>query len=374
MKLSDLPKIDFATADPQQMAIEVVSTVEKLLGRTLERADPLRIFLRGVEAIIILQRLLIDQTAKQNLLAYATGDFLDHLGALVGCERLGTSAAVTTVELTLSTARQVTTTITAGTRITAGDDVYFALEDDVIFLAGETVKTAKANCTVAGEVGNGYAAGELTRIVDPQPFLQSVTNVTTSEGGADIESDDAYRERIHAAPEAFSCAGSEGAYIYHTKSVSSLITDVAVYSNPDIAGIVRIYPLLKGGEIPGAEMLEAVAEYLSDKTIRPLTDKVEVLPPTVVEYDIQATYWIAQSDSTNAAIIQSKAETAIQDYITWQAEKLGRDINPSEFIYQLKKAGVKRVAITEPNFLVTNKFSLAKARTVAVTFAGLEED
>lgn len=374
MKLSDLPKIDFATADPQQMAIEVVNTVEKLLGRTLERADPLRIFLRGVEAIIILQRLLIDQTAKQNLLAYATGDFLDHLGALVGCERLGTSAAVTTVELTLSTARQVTTTIAAGTRITAGDDVYFALEGDVIFLAGETVKTAKANCTVAGEVGNGYAAGELTRIVDPQPFLQSVTNITTSEGGADIESDDAYRERIHAAPEAYSCAGSEGAYIYHTKSVSSLITDVAVYSNPDIAGIVRIYPLLKGGEIPGAEMLEAVAEYLSDKTIRPLTDHVEVLPPTVVEYDIQATYWIAQSDSTNAATIQSKAETAVQDYITWQADKLGRDINPSEFIYQLKKAGVKRVAITEPNFLVTNKFSLAKARTVAVTFAGLEED
>ena len=97
MKLSDLPKINFATADPQQMAIEVVSTVEKLLGRTLERADPLRIFLRGVEAIIIQQRLLIDQTAKQNLLAYATGDYLDHLGALVGCTRLGASSAVTTV-------------------------------------------------------------------------------------------------------------------------------------------------------------------------------------------------------------------------------------------------------------------------------------
>ena len=245
MKLSDLPEIDFATADPQQMAVEVVGTVEKLLGRTLERADPLRIFLRGVEAIIIQQRLLIDQTAKMNLLAYATGNFLDHLGALVGCERLPASKSVTTVEITLSAARRVATTIAAGTRITAGDDVYFEIEDDVIFLRGETVKTAKAICTVTGEVGNGYAPGELSRIVDPQPFLQNMTNTTTSEGGADIEADDEYRERIHEAPEAFSCAGSGGAYRYHAKSVSTLISDVAVES--DLAGNVQVYIILKDG-------------------------------------------------------------------------------------------------------------------------------
>lgn len=374
MSLSDLPEINFATADPQETAIEVVKTVEKLLGRTLERADPLRIFLRGVEAIIIQQRLLIDQTAKQNLLAYATGDYLDHIGAVVGCERLGASSAVTTAELTLSVAREVPTTITAGTRITAGDDVYFALEEDVIFLAGEIVKTVKATCTVTGEIGNGYAVGELTRIVDPQPFLQSITNVTTSEGGADVEDDDRYRERIHAAPEAFSCAGSEGAYIYHTKSVSQLIADVAVYSNKDLAGIVRIYPLLKDGEIPGAEMLEAIGEYLSAKTIRPLTDNVEVLTPIVEEYDLDVTYWIAQSNSTSAAAIQAKATTAVGDYVAWQKSKLGRDINPSELIYLLKKAGVKRVEVNAPQFTVTDKFTVAIARNVSATFAGLEED
>jgi len=372
MMLSQLPEINFATADPQQMAVEVVGTVERLLGRTLERADPLRIFLRGVEAIIIQQRLLIDQTAKMNLLAYSTGDYLDHLGALVGCDRLGASSAVTTVEITLSAARNVTTVINKQTRITAGDDVYFELEDDVIFLSGETVKTAKATCTVTGTVGNGYAAGELSRIVDPQPFLQSITNTTTSEGGADVEDDDSYRERIHAAPEAFSCAGSEGAYIYHAKSVSALIGDVAVDS--DLAGNVQIYLLLKDGSVPGEEMIQVVTEYLSGETIRPLTDNLSVLPPVLVEYDLDVRYWIAQSDSAVSASIQAKAAQAINEYIEWQRGKLGRDINPSELIYRLKAAGVKRVEVTAPVFTATDKFTVAIPSSINATFAGMEED
>lgn len=372
MYLKDLPRIDFATADPQQMAVEVVNTVENLLGRTLERADPLRIFLRGVEAIIIQQRLLIDQAAKMNLLAYATGDYLDHLGALVGCERLPASKAVTTVELTLSAERRVVTTIAAGTRITAGDDVYFELETDVIFLRGETVKTAKAICTVTGEGGNGYAPGELNRIVDPQPFLQSIVNTTTSEGGAGVEDDNTYRERIHEAPEAYSCAGSGGAYRYHAKSSNSLVNDVAVDS--DRAGNVQVYILLKGGELPGEELINAVYEYLNADTVRPLTDNLAVLAPDVMEYDVKVSYWINQSDSTNAAAIQERAEAAVQEFIEWQRAKLGRDINPSELIHKLKTAGVKRVKVNKPTFTITNNHTVAIPDTVSVTFVGLEED
>lgn len=372
MNLNELPAITFATADPQEMAIEVVSTVEKLLGRKLERADPLRLFLRGVEAIIIQQRLLIDETAKQNLLAYSTGDNLDHLGALVGCERLGAAKAITTVEITLSTVREVSTTIRKGTRITAGDEIYFELEDDVIILAGSATATAKAICTVTGEVGNGYAAGELCRVVDPQAFLLSIVNTTTSEGGADIESDDNYRQRIHEAPEAYSVAGSAGAYIYHAKSVSQLISDVAVDS--DVPGNVQVYVLLKGGELPGEEILSAVEEYLSGETVRPLTDNLFVLPPTVREYDLDITYWVARSDAIQAAAIESAASQAVADYVEWQREKLGRDINPSELIYRLKRSGVKRVEIRFPEFKATDKFTVAIPKTISTIFAGLEDD
>lgn len=372
MRLNELPPINFATADPDELELGIVSAVEEILGRKLELADPLRLYLRGVEAIILQQRLLIDFTAKMNLLAYATGDYLDHIGALVGCARLKASRAVTTVEIILSTAREKSTIIRAGTRITADDKIFFALDEDVIFLAGEETKTARATCTIESEAGNGYAAGELNRIVDPQAFLKSITNLTTSEGGADIESDDSYRERIHEAPEAFSCAGSEGAYHYHAKAVSQLISDVAVDSSEP--GRVGIYPLLKGGKLPGLELLSAIAEHLDARTVRPLTDLVSVVIPRIAEYSLEVRYWVARSDAIQAAAIDEAAQVAVQDYVEWQRARLGRDINPDELTKRLMNAGVKRLEINSPTFTPLDKFSVAIPATISATFAGLEDD
>lgn len=372
MRLKDLPPINFATADPDELESSVMSLVEEILGRKIERADPLRLLIKSLLAVIIQQRLLIDETAKQNLLAYAKGDYLDQIGALIGCERLAASKAVTTVEIELSTAREKATVIRAGTRITADDKIYFALTEDVIFLSGETIRQAKAICTVDGEDGNKYAAGEINKIVDPQAFLKNIVNVTTSEGGADIEDDDAYRERIHEAPEAFSCAGSEGAYIYHTKAVSQLISDVAVDSSEAVH--VEIYPLMKGGELPGEEILSAIDEYLNVRVRRPLTDLVTVSVPRVSEYELNVSYWACRSDAVQAAAIDEAAQAAVQDYIDWQRAKLGRDINPNELTKRLMNIGVKRAEITSPQFTVLDKFSVAIPSAVNARFEGLEDD
>ena len=372
MKFSDLPELTFASADPQLMDLEIVGTVQTLLGRTLERADPLRLFLRGIETIIIQQRLLIDTIAKQNLLYYAEKKNLEHLGILVGVERLPASSAITTVEVKLSAPRPNTTIILAGTRVHAGDNVYFALDTDVIFLAGETSHTVKATCQTVGEVGNGYEVGELDRIVDPQPFLSTITNLTKSEGGADVESDDSYRERIRQAPESFSNAGSEGAYIFFTKQVSSLISDVFVTSeNP---GEVDVYPLLENGELPGTEILENVLEYLSAKNRRPLTDNVFVKCPSTVDYEINLRYVIAESDAGNAAAITAKVDAAIEDFILWQRSNLGKDINTTELFYRIRAAGAKRAEIFSPSFAVVPDWSVAVCTAKIIQYAGLERD
>lgn len=372
MKLTELPSLTFARADPEELDASIVSTVESILGRTLARADPLRIFLRGVELVIMQQRLLIDECAKQNLLAYATGDNLEHIGALVGVYRVQPVPAVCTMRFQLSAVRSTVTILPKGLRLTAGDNVYFTLDEDLIFLSGETVKEASATCETSGVIGNGYAIGEINKIVDPQPFLYSAVNITESAGGSDIEDDESLRDRIHEAPESFSNAGSTGAYRWHTFNASPLISDVAIVS--PTPGVVQVYPLLAGGELPTEEIIRAVEEALNDRAVRPLTDKVEVLSPTVVEYEVDLDFWIAQSDATSAATIEQKAELAGAEYVMWQRAVLGRDIEPSELIYRLRQAGIKRLVLRKPDFRAVGSTELALAASVRLLYRGLEAD
>ena len=363
--------IEFVKTDIEELDLEIVSTVEELLGRKLGRADPLRIFLRGIELILIQTRELINFVGNQNLLAFSSGEYLDRLGDFYGVKRLPASKATTTVEVELSTARQQATIINAGTRITADSKVFFALDEDCIFAAGETKKSLSATCQVEGEIGNGYSPGEIAKIVDPQPFLKSIVNVTTSEGGSDIESDDSLRERIQLAPESFSVAGSRGAYIFHAKSASALIADVAVHS-PE-PGKVDVYLLMKDGQVPSDEMIQTVEEHLSADNVRPLTDNVEVKPAQVVDYNLDVSYWISRDNVTQAAQIIDAATAAVDDYVQYQSSRLGLDLNPSVLINKLMNAGVKRVAVTSPAFTVLNEFQVAVPSAVNVVFAGLED-
>ena len=83
-----LPDVDFAQKDPDAVTREVINLYAQITGRELGRADPVRLFLDAVILAIIQQRNIIDFSAKQNLLAYAEGQYLDHLGALLGVKRL----------------------------------------------------------------------------------------------------------------------------------------------------------------------------------------------------------------------------------------------------------------------------------------------
>ena len=372
MALKNLENLKFVDANPEEMEIHILETAERLLKRKLARADPLRLFLLAIEALQIQQSLLFDKMAKMNVLAYAKGGYLDHIGALVGTERISARPATATMKLTLSAVREQAVIIPKGVRITAGDNIYFALNENTIIPAGELFVTASATCTERGQRGNGYLPGEISRIVDPVPLWAAASNTTTTEGGADTEDDESYRERIHEAPEKFSTAGPSLAYAYHAKSASALIADV--YAHTPAPGEVDVYVLLRGGIMPGEEIIALVGAKLNDASIRPLTDKVTVKEPAPVTYNVDAVYYIDRRDATEAAAIQKRAESAVQDFILWQKERLGRDINPTELYYRLREAGVKRAEIKLPVFAKTEKNQVAVADQIKVTFGGLEDE
>lgn len=369
--LANLPSISFTDTDAANIEASVITMYEAIADRTLAQGDPVRLFLQSVVAIIIQQRVLIDYSAKQNLLAYAVGDNLDHLGVLVGVTRLAASPAGTTIRFNLSAAQPQAVTIPAGIRGTTANGIAFQVSNPVTIPIGALYGDTVAKCLTAGEAGNGYVPGQVNQLVDPLPWVQSIVNTTESEGGADRELDDPYRERIRLAPESFSTAGPDGAYRFWAMSASQTIVDVSVRSPS--AGEVELRPLLKGGNIPGTEILDAVSAAVNDKKIRPLTDQVTVLSPEVIDFDVSLTYYINQDNATISTDVQAAVNQAVADYVLWQKSKLGRDINPSELIWRVRAAGADRVEVPLPSFTALEKYQVSITDNITVTYGGLTD-
>lgn len=376
----NLPEINFVTADKEVVENEVFALYTTITGRKLAPADPIRLFLLAITNIVILLLNRINDTGKQNLLAYARGANLDHIGIALGVERLQATGAVTTMKLTASMARPEGIAIPKGTRFTSGDGAFFALTEPYYLSANETSILVKAVCTEASVKGNGYPIGSITTLVDPIPYIASVTNTTISEGGADVETDDAFRERIREAPESFSCAGAEGAYEFFTKKASALISSVKVVSPKP--GDVVVYPGLVSGEIAKAEILTLVETALTDKKVRPLTDNVSVKAPIAKNYSINLQYYIDSDNAYYADTIKARVDEAVTDYTKWQSGKVGRDIIPSELIRRIMEAGAKRVTVTSPSFTVVKdgrkedgyQVELAQCTSKTITYGGVEHE
>lgn len=340
---------------------------------TLPRSSPHRGVLYAAALQIYQAFQYIDRAGKQSLLKYSYSDFLDNLALLKGVARSPATAAVTTLRFTVSTVRQAATAIPKGTRVSAGGSVYFATDEYAEIPAGGTTVDVAATCTDAGTEGNGLAAGDLTTMVDPLPYVASVVNTTATEGGADVESDDDLAERIYLAPGAYSTAGPEDGYLYHAKQFNPSIGDVVATSN-QAAGTVDIVFIMADGKTPGTEMINGLKEYLNGRTRRPMTDLVNVSAPVEVTYTVNLTYYINRSDSARAVAIQEAVQAAVADYLTWQ-RTIGRDINPSKLVALVMAAGAKRVTVTAPTYTTVDAIKVsALSGSPTISYGGLEDD
>jgi phage-related baseplate assembly protein len=375
MQYVDLPDILFVEEDAIAIQQNIVTVYEGLTGRTLQPTDPVRLFLNSLAAIIVQQRVLLNQTAKARYLRYASGVLLDHEAAFFGLERAEASAAITTLRFTLSIPLASVTSIPSGTRVGAqgGDGaLYFSTMEYMEIPAGATTGTVVAECSVAGTTGNGFLPGQISVLIDPLPFVQSVTNLTISSGGAAAATDEAFKEVIRSAPESYSTAGPKGSYEFWAKSASAAIVDVHAYSPEE--GHVTVIPLLTGGVIPEQDVLDAVAEVFEDRGIRPLTDFVTVTVPIAKNYDTELTYYISRNRSAEVTAIKAAVEAAVAAYQLWQRSKLGRDINPSELIARVMAAGALRVSVPAPAYVALDSTQVAQEGETVITYGGLTDD
>lgn len=379
-KLYNLPDISFVDDITYEqilnnMVADYETKYQEITGRkiTLRPGDKEHIHLRIEAGQYYQMYQIMDNAAKMNLLKYSKGNFLRHLGAFKKTFIQEPKPAVVTARFTLSEVRKDVIYIPQGTRITAGDGVYFATDDYAEVKAGDSFVDIDCTCESVGEVGNDYIPGHIEIIVDPVPYVASVTNTTKSEGGSGEESEESFRERIFLAPSSYSVAGPADAYEYWVKQYNSAaIEDVKIYEPTEAVVDIRI--LLNGGALPSQTFCSGCLEYLKENPIIPLTDNDIVAAPDVVNYNLKAVYYIARSDLNNIAVIQESIEAAKDTYLNWQRTKIGRDINPDALTEFVRAAGGKRVVITSPVFTPIPETSIAIEKTVEFVYGGIEDD
>lgn len=159
-----------------------------------------------------------------------------------------------------------------------------------------------------------------------------------------MESDVELRRRIQLAPEGYSVAGPEGAYLFHALSADPDVLDVSAMS--PTPGEVLVTLLSRSGDgIPSSGLVERVAAALMDGNVRPLTDLVTVRAAEIMRYTVKAE--IVTYAGPDAAVVLEEANRRLRAYVD-ESHRLGRDVPRSGLYASLHVEGVQRVNLIEP--------------------------
>lgn len=146
------------------------------------------------------------------------------------------------------------------------------------------------------------------------------------------------------------------------------------------AGYVYIYALMNDGTIASETIKSAIYDACNAESVRPLTDCVQIKDPETVEYNIDFTYYISEETQLTLTDIETAVTNAVNEYISWQCAKLGRDINPDKLRSLLMQAGIKRMIIREPAFTSLHSGAnndipqIATVGKISVTNGGYEDE
>lgn len=185
-----------------------------------------------------------------------------------------------------------------------------------------------------------------------------------------MESDADFRRRMVLAPEGYSVAGPEGAYIFHALSADADVLDASATS--PAAGEVLVSVLSRTGNgAASVDLVDTVDAYVSDETRRPLTDFVTVQSAEIVEYAVDAT--LTTFSGPDGGVVLAAAQDSLNAYIE-ASHRIGRDITRSAIFAALHVEGVQNVELTTPAAdIVISRTQAPHCTGTTVNYAGTGE-
>ena len=225
----------FVPADTREVEARMIASYAEKSKQPVRPASPERLLIDWVASAILAIRVLVNYTGNQNIPSRAEELNLDALGELAYVlERPDAQCAVCTERFYISEPQNTAILIPAGNRVTdIASTLIWETVEDVYVPIGATYVDVQIRCQTPGIVGNDWAVGQINTFVDLYDYCLRCENITVSDDGADVPTDDEYYELMRASMDAYSTAGPKGAYEYHAKRVSNEIGDVAAVQPAD---------------------------------------------------------------------------------------------------------------------------------------------
>lgn len=243
----------------------------------------------------------------------AEGDLLDdNHGATWGVRRLDAAFASGNVTFTGTDG----TVIPVGRLARRADGVEFVTSSEATIAAGSAAVVMTA--VWAGADGNASAGAAVT-LISPIAGVTSAGAVAAGglTGGADRETDAAYRQRILDRIQQPPHGGADFDYLKWAKDHSAAITDVWVFPNELGLGTVTVRFMMRDtydDGIPLAADVEALQVALD--ALRPVTVDLTVAAPTAVVKDVEIAGLNPATDAVKAAIVASLADLVRREAVT----------------------------------------------------------
>lgn len=367
-----MAELDIITTDSRTIYTNTIGSLESELNEPLYPGDERRLFAEAQNAFLTSYQNTANEQFKQRFMQLSSGEVLDAHGESEGCWRLEKKKARTIQRFSIAAEQKMNVVIPVGTKVTADSEKYFQTVEVAVIEAGKLYVDTIVEAVDGGADYNGYAIGLINLLVDQLPYAASVSNLEVTYGGDNGEpypeedggaGDENYKERIRLVQSSKSTAGAESTYEYYAKSADASIEDVKVTSpNPCE---INILVLCKDGKIPDDKLLTKVTEAVTAKEVRPLGDRVTVSGVEPVTYDIELVYYMPV-DEENAVVEHVEADGgAIDKYIAWQCEKIGRAINPDRLRGEILKSvvnpvGAERVEIVSPTYQALTSIQIAQ--------------
>lgn len=158
------------------------------------------------------------------------------------------------------------------------------------------------------------------------------------------ERDDDLRARTQLAPQGYSVAGPEVAYISHARNVDGRVLSASVISPAPCEIVVTILSRDGDGSADD-DLIKIVTDALRSDDVRPLTDKVTVQSAQIVHYEIRAT--LTFFSGPDRSVTLAEANRRAQQYAD-DMHRLGMEVTEDGLYAAMRVAGVQKVVLHAP--------------------------